>query len=138
MKIDFSNIDEVQDFSPIPNGRYLCEIIGIEETSTRNGDAMWKIQLEVSSGEYEGRCLFDNLVFSEKCLGRVKLFWASIGLDVSGEVDVTPDLAECRTCNVEVGTEEYKDAVGVLKRSNFVPFAGYLRAGAESGDEPPF
>ena len=30
-KIDFSKVDDVQDFSPLPDGKYLCKVSEIEE-----------------------------------------------------------------------------------------------------------
>ena len=72
-KIDFSNVDDVQDFSPLPDGKYLCQLSGIEEATTQNGDEMWKLRFEVVQEDHIGRLIFDNMVFSEAALKRVKL-----------------------------------------------------------------
>ena len=134
-KIDFSKVDDVQDFSPLPDGKYLCRLSEIEESSTQYGDEMWKLRFEVIQGEHIGRFIFDNMVFSEAALKRVKLICSRLGLDVSGEIDLTPSLLEGRKCYVSVLTEEYEDNEGNIKKRNIVPFAGYERA-TDTGDFP--
>jgi hypothetical protein len=126
-KIDFNTVDDVQDFSPIPNGKYLCRVAEVEEAATQHGDEMWKLRFVVESGPHRGRCIFDNLVFSDAALKRVKLICSRLGLDVSRELDLTPSLIKGRTCYVTVETEEYEDHEGRTKRRNVVPFAGYDR-----------
>lgn len=127
-KIDFSQIDDVQDFQPLPDDDYLCRLSEIEEASTTQGDEMWKLRFEVIQGEHKGRYIFDNLVFSEAALKRVKLICSRLGLDVSGELDLTPGMIEGHTCYVTTEIEEYEDNEGRIKRRNVVPFAGYERA----------
>jgi len=127
-KIDFDNVDDVQDFSPIPDGKYLCRVAEVEEATTQYGDEMWKLRLVVESGPHRGRYIFDNMVFSEAALKRVKLICSRLGLIVSGELDLKPSVIKGRTCYVTVETEEYEDHEGRTKRRNVVPFAGYDRA----------
>jgi Protein of unknown function (DUF669) len=132
-KVDFSTIDDVQDFTPIPAGKYLCKLIGIEEARTQYDDEMWKLRFQVIDGDHTGRFIFDNLVFSEAALKRAKLICARLGLDVSGETDLTPAMIKDRTCWLTVQTEEYEDDEGREKSRNVVPFAGYERVESESG-----
>ena len=126
--IDFNTIDDVQDFTPLPEGTYLCRLADVEEATTQYGDDMWKLRFIVESGEHRGRYIFDNMVFSEAALKRAKLICSRLGLDVSGELDLTPSVITNRTCNVSVNIEEYKDQEGNVKSRNVVPFAGYERA----------
>ncbi len=130
-KVDFSHIDDVQDFTPIPAGKYLCKLVEIEEATTQYGDEMWKMRFQVVEGKHTGRYVFDNLVFSEAALKRVKLVCARLGLNVAGELDLTPELLKNRTCFLTVQTEEYEDDEGKQKMRNVVPFAGYESAGAQ-------
>ena len=129
-KIDFSHVDDVQDFSPVPAGKYLCRLVGIEEASTQHGDEMWKLRFEVTQGPYAGRLIFDNLVFSEAALKRAKLICSRLGLDVSKELDLTPELIKGRVALLTVEIEPYEDGEGRTKQRNVVPFAGYERASA--------
>lgn len=135
-KIDFNHVDDVQDFSPLPEGKYLCRIAEVEEASTQHGDEMWKLRLVVESGPYRGRYIFDNLVFSSAALKRVKLICGRLGLDVSGELELTPSLIKGRGCYVTVGTEEYEDHGGITKKRNVVPFAGYERGDQAAASGP--
>ena len=59
-KVDFTNVGDVADFAPIPDGEYLVRIVDIEMDATRGGDEMWKLRLEVEGGEHDGRLLFDG------------------------------------------------------------------------------
>lgn len=137
-KIDFSTVDEAGDFSPLPEGKYLSRLESIDDSQqTQNGDDMWRMQFQVIEGEYKKRYIFDNMVFSEKAMSRVKLICSRMGLDVSGEVDLTTDLLIGRVVIIEVTVEEYTDEQEVTKKRNTVLFAGYERAeeGVEEGEE---
>ena len=136
-KIDFNHVDDVQDFSPLPDGQYLCRLAEVEEAATQYGDEMWKLRFVVESGPHRGRYIFDNMVFSDAALKRVKLICSRLGLDVSGELDVTPALIKGRTCYITVESEEYEDQEGNTKWRNVVPFAGYERAGDASKSASP-
>ncbi len=133
-KIDFSKVPDIEDFSPIPPGSYRCEIAQVEESTTQFGDEMWRLRLVVQGKEYAGRCIFDNLVFSEAAMSRVKLFCSRLGLDVSGEIGLKPAMIEGRTCVVSVEIEEYEDREGKTKKRNVVPYAGYY----DSDTDVPF
>jgi len=127
-RIDFNNVDDVEDFAPLPDGKYLCRGAEVEEATTQYGDEMWKLRFVVESGSHRGRYIFDNLVFSDAAMKRVKLICSRLGLDISGELDLTPALVKGRSCYVTVETEEYEDQDGNTKKRNVVPFAGYERA----------
>ncbi|MBI2192060.1 MAG: DUF669 domain-containing protein [Planctomycetes bacterium] len=137
-RIDFNNVDDVQDFSPLPDGKYLCRVAEVEEAATQYGDEMWKLRFVVESGPHRGRYIFDNMVFSDAAMKRVKLICSRLGLDISRELDLTPALIKGRSCYVAVETEEYEDQEGNAKKRNVVPFAGYERAdGAPAATTPP-
>ncbi|MCG3204354.1 MAG: hypothetical protein KCHDKBKB_01069 [Elusimicrobia bacterium] len=143
-KIDFNKIDDVVDFSPLPPGKYHCKVTEVEEASTQNGDEMWNVRFQVMGGEHMGRYIFDRLVFSSAAIKRVKLVCSRLGLDVSGELDLTPQMIIGRSCLLSVLNEEYEDGEGAKKMRNVVPFAGYEKAeksapaapAADSDDEP--
>jgi hypothetical protein len=136
-RIDFNNVDDVQDFSPLPDGKYLCRVAEVEEAATQYGDEMWKLRFAVESGPHRGRYIFDNMVFSDAAMKRVKLICSRLGLDISRELDLSPALIKGRSCYVTVETEEYEDQEGNAKKRNVVPFAGYERAdGAPAATTP--
>ena len=135
-KVDFTHVEDVQDFSPIPAGKYLCKLVEIEEATTQYGDEMWKMRFQVIQGKHTGRYVFDNLVFSEAALKRVKLICSRLGLNVSGELDLTPSMLKDRMCFLTVQTESYEYDEGNEKNRNVVPFAGYDLATGSAGEEP--
>ena len=136
-KVDFTNVGEVADFAPIPDGEYLVRIVDIETDATKAGDEMWKLRLMVDGGEHDGRLLFDNLVFSAKAMSRVKLICASFGLDVSGALDLDPPMLLEKRALVTTYQEEYNDdKTGQAKVANRIPFDGYGCGPGESSDTP--
>jgi hypothetical protein len=149
---DFAKVDDAPDFTPIPEGKYLCRLAGIEVASTRRGDEMWKLRFEVAGGPYARRIIFDNLVFSKADLKLAKLLCSRLDLDVSKVIHLTPALVMGREINVTVGIEPSDDLGGRIKHRNVVPFAGYERAGTpkagpadqapatmtKSQEEPPY
>ena len=136
-RIDFENVEGIGDYSPVPDGQYLCRLTDIEPDTTRSGDEMWKLRWTVESGEHAGRLLFDNLVFNAKAMPRVKLVCSSCGLDVTGEVDLNPDMLLNKRIMVMTYQEEYEDERGQAKVANRIPFDGYGVVPGDS-DAPPF
>lgn len=136
-RIDFHDVADVSDFSPVPDGEYHCCIADVEQDVTRAGDEMWKLRWRVEGGEHAGRFLFDNLIFSPRALPRAKLICAACGLDVSGEVDLTPDMLANRQAMITTQIEEYEDGNGTTKVRNTIPWDGY-RAVPQAGDKAPF
>jgi len=134
-RIDFSRVEDAKDFTPLPEGEYLCRVDSIEEALTGAGDEMWKVRLAVVGGEYKGRYIFDNLVFSEKALKRAKFVCRCLGVDVSGEVDLTTEMIIGKQANVRVEIEEYVDDEGKEKARNRVPFAGYEKPEDDAAEE---
>ena len=133
-KIDFSKIDDVADYTPLPEGEYLCRLTDIEETTTSQDDDQWKLRFLVEAGEYSDRYIFDSLFFTPKAMPRVKLICSRMRVDVSGEVDLQPEHLLDRKVLVTVTIGEYEDEEGNSKRCNRVPFAGYDFADSD-GDE---
>jgi len=130
-RIDFGKVDDVQEYAPLQPGRYTCRLVDVEETSTQHGDEMWKLRFAVESGPERGRVLFDNLVFSAAAMKRVKLICSRLGLDVSGQLDLSPAMLRGRVCCLVVEIEDYQDREGNSRKRNVVPFAGYESTGGE-------
>ena len=126
-KLDLTHVDDVENFPPLPDSQYFCELVEVEEAQTKNGDELWKLRFEVASGIHRGRFIFDNLVFSEKALKRVKHICSALGLE-TGVLDLTPDLIKGKFCFITVYTEEYQTSDGKTKMRNTVFFAGYEEA----------
>lgn len=125
IEIDFDKVDEASSFDPIPEEWYLSQLAEVEETTTKAGDPMWKLKWEIIQGEFEGRFVWDNLVFVEKAYGRVKLLLRRCGVDTTGRIKVVPAMIEGKTVKLFAEINEYVDDQGKTKRNNKVSFDGY-------------
>lgn len=132
MEIDFGAVEDAEDFSPVPDGKYHVRVVEIEEKVTRNGDPMWNLTLEVQEGPYAGRTIWDSLTFTAAALKRVKLVLSRLGVDVSGKVKLDPSLIMDREAIVEAVVEEYQKSDGGTGKKSKVPFAGYEKYSAEA------
>lgn len=135
-RVDFPTIADTNDFAPLPDGEYVCVLTDIEVDRTRVGDEMWKLRWTVQDGEFAGRLLFDNLVFSQRALSRVKLVCCVCGVDTSSAVDLQPDMLLDKRAVVSTFQEEYSDEQGRTKIANRVPFEGYAAAQPEADGTP--
>lgn len=52
---DFDTAKAWGDYEPLPAGGYICEIIGVDETISKNGKKMIKIALDIAEGDEKGR-----------------------------------------------------------------------------------
>lgn len=65
--LDFSDVQnyDKDDFEPLPAGTYMATILSAENTHTKAdiNVKMFKLKLEILSGEYQGRKIFDNVIY---------------------------------------------------------------------------
>lgn len=136
MELEFSNTEDVTDFTSVPAGTYLCEVSDARAGVTRHGEERWSFRLVVRDGEYLGRqAAWDSLIFSERALPRVRRVFAALGLPTEGRVRVEPKDLEGRRAFVDVRPAEYKNELGEVIRRNEVPYSGY-RAVPTPGEVP--
>jgi len=85
--IDFS---DVKGLEPIPVGDYLCSLVAAEETVSKAGNEMINLRWKVEEDEFEGRIIFDAMVFTEAAMFRVKQTLRGLGFpkNFAGEIDV--------------------------------------------------
>ncbi|MCA8944014.1 MAG: DUF669 domain-containing protein [Planctomycetes bacterium] len=142
MKLDFDTVADVADYVTVPAGTYVCKIAEVQTGATRAGDERWSFKLIVAEGEFTGRhAAWDNLVFSQRGMSRVRAVLGALGLPNRGSVEVEPSDLEGREAFVEVRPSEYEHPdSGTTVRRNEVPYAGYRRIEDDSGktDTIPF
>jgi len=132
-KIDFSKINDANNYEPIPEGKYLCELSEVEEKQTKTGDEMWNLKFAVVYPLlHEGRVIFDRMVFSEKAMSRVKLICSRLGIETKGIVDLDPKDILHQQCYLNLIIEDYTSEEGVQKKRNTVPYAGYEKVEASA------
>lgn len=119
------------EFGVIPPGEYLAKCISVDDTlTTRDGEARWNLEFVVVEGESTGKHFWDNLFFSEKAKGRVKLVGTRMGVPKDLDRELLPADLLGKLVYVTLEVEDYK---GVPQ--NKVPFSGYRRHVPESQQE---
>lgn len=140
--VEFSKIDDAGERTLVPDGVYTAVVDDIEETRTRAGDDMWRVALRIAGGENNGtsgnRRIYDNWVFSERALRRLKLISQRFGIDVSEDREITPRDFLGKEIQIEVRTRR-RAYDGASQYENFVPYAGYrTRNESPPRDDIPF
>lgn len=117
MLIDFSQVsDEETVFELLNEGKHLLKVVSCESTQSSKGNEMWKIVFE----DKEGNKVWDNIVYTDKTLNRVKKYFSNLGLDVTGSADYTPDDIIGLYMNAEIKIEDYVDKNGNKKQKNTI------------------
>lgn len=102
--IDFAKVPDAAE--PLPPGTYNCTIVHAEPTTSKSGgNPMIKIRWRVDDdGEFKGRNIFDNLVFSQNALWRVRQVLEALGYakDFNGVVNPENLLGESATLKVTI------------------------------------
>jgi len=138
MRYDFSEVDDVESFVSVPEGRYRCRVAEVREGLARDGSVRWSLRLEVDEGEYAGRTAgWDSLTWSERGIARVKRALDALGLDTSGVVELEAHELVGRRVEALFQSEEREDPLSGRRMLRLrVPYAGY--APVEGGGEPAF
>jgi hypothetical protein len=127
MRFDFSQIQDVESFVSIPEGRYLCRVAEVRDGVTRDGSVRWSLRLEVAEGEFAGRTAgWDGLHWSDRGIVRVKRVLEVLGFDVRGEIEIEPEELVGTRARVEFRSEQWSDPASgrqIVRLS--VPYAGY-------------
>ena len=129
MDVDFSQIEDIEDYLSVPEGHYRVRVAEVREGWTRDGEVRWAYRLEVTRGEYAGRtAAWDGVSFGERGLKRAKFVLSALGFDTSGRLEFeAPDLVG-REVWVEVTAEDRTDpTTGQRAIRPRIPFAGYSR-----------
>lgn len=128
------NWDEIEEnaMEILPEGEYLCRLDEIEsDKQTKSHDPLWRLHFTVIAGVSEGSKIFDNLVFSEKGLKRVKYMCSKLGVKVEGSTDLQPSHIMGRRVFIFVNTREHEG-----KTYQNVPWGGY-REFETTGESTP-
>lgn len=81
-------------FEPLPAGEYVCRLRGVEAKVASTGNSMWTTEWEVAEdGEFKGRRLWSNIVFTDAAMWKVKEFFYAF--DVPETTDTEDLIGEC-------------------------------------------
>jgi hypothetical protein len=127
MHFDFSQVEDIDSYVSIPEGVYACRVAEVREGLSRDNSVRWSFRLEVVEGEFAGRTAgWDSLTWSERGIRRVKRVLETLGMDVSGQVEVQPTDLIGMQARVAFQTEEREDPfTGRHTLRLRVPYAGY-------------
>ena len=134
-EVNWDDAEDFDDFTPVPEGTYLCEAVDVEEKLSSGGNEMWNVRWEIIEGDCKGRIVFDNIVFSPKAMKRVKMIFKRLGLNTSGVDNPLPSNIIGKQIYVNVNIEDYESDNGITKQRNIVPYAGYTALSASSKKE---
>lgn len=133
MSINWSEVEDVEDFSPVAPGRYAVQVVSVDDTRTLPaGEEIWELKLVTTKGERAGHQIRDSLFFTQKGLKRAKLVLSRLGVNLAKKTIKPSDLNGC-TGVVDVLVEPYEARDGSTKMKNVVTYAGYYSAGSATG-----
>lgn len=127
MEVDFSQVEAVENYQSVPEGRYACRVAEVRQGWTQTGDERWSFRLEVVDGEYAGKtAAWDGISWGERGRRRAKHVLGSLGFDVEGRIALEAEELVDRRAMVTVGSEERVDPqTGCRQIRPRVPFQGY-------------
>ena len=136
--IDFSEVPDLDERSPVPEGPYRVEVYKAKYDTTQGGGDYLKLRLHVTDGEHAGAILNDQVYFTERALPRLKLILKALRIDTEGELTIGPELLKGKTCLVDVIVNSYVKTDGSEAKANAIPFAGYHATEDEEKAVQPF
>jgi hypothetical protein len=84
------NFAEVKGLEPLPVGKYPATIVAATEGLSKAGNTKIDIQWKLVGGKYDGRIVFDSLVFTPQTLFRVKGTLVQLGFPKNFKGNVGP------------------------------------------------
>ena len=122
-KINFSKVDTS---GLLPEGDYTCMVENVEERKSAAGNEVWRITLCVEAGEFAGRKIYDNLVWTEKAFRRIKQICEAIG-GICSEQDAEVEILPSQILGGRVVASLIHEVYNGEKREK-VAFSGYAPA----------
>ena len=113
-KANSEGIDEGGSFVLIPEGTYEVEITEVTDGYTKAGDPMINTKNVITTGEFKGKWVFDNIVIpgkdsgAFKIMGRTMHFLHVIGEPYEGEFVYNTDNWLYKKATITVYHQEYK------------------------------
>lgn len=134
LTFDFTNYKDTST-AHVPAGTYRAEVSDFEETTSKAGNAMFVVYLEIIEGPHAGQQIIDRLPQTEKAMFRSAAFLQALGIRIAKKkIALNPRSLLGRPVDIVVEDgEPYNGRVRSEVRE-------YLRATkpakAEPGDDP--
>lgn len=116
-KLNFAGVPDQLDFKPAPAGVYTLELTDFKERAVQNGPnkgaSMFSLTFEIrdeNDDKLDGRKVWDNQVFTEKSMFRIKGMLKALGYDIpdgddAEDVDFEYDDLLGQTLRVRLGVQ---------------------------------
>ena len=82
LTFDFTNYKDTST-AHVPAGTYRAEVSDFEETTSKAGNAMFVVYLEITSGPHAGQQIIDRLPQTEKAMFRSAAFLQALGVKIA-------------------------------------------------------
>lgn len=82
LTFDFTNYKDTST-AHVPAGTYRAEVSDFEETTSKAGNAMFVIYLEITDGPHAGQQIIDRLPQTEKAMFRSAAFLQALGIKIA-------------------------------------------------------
>jgi hypothetical protein len=82
LTFDFTNYKDTST-AYVPAGTYCAEVSDFEETTSKAGNVMFVIYLEITEGAYAGQQIIDRLPQTEKAMFRSAAFLQALGVKIA-------------------------------------------------------
>ena len=82
LTFDFTNYKDTST-AHVPAGTYHAEVSDFEETTSKAGNAMFVVYLEIISGPHAGQQIIDRLPQTEKAMFRSAAFLQALGVKIA-------------------------------------------------------
>ena len=82
LTFDFTNYKDTST-AHVPAGTYHAEVSDFEETTSKAGNAMFVIYLEITEGAHAGQQIIDRLPQTEKAMFRSAAFLQALGVKIA-------------------------------------------------------
>nr|DAV70964.1 MAG TPA: Protein of unknown function (DUF669) [Caudoviricetes sp.] len=82
LTFDFTNYKDTST-AHVPAGTYHAEVSDFEETTSKAGNVMFVIYLEITEGPHSGKQIIDRLPQTEKAMFRSAAFLQALGVKIA-------------------------------------------------------
>lgn len=82
LTFDFTNYKDTST-AHVPAGTYRAEVSDFEETTSKAGNVMFVVYLEITSGPHAGQQIIDRLPQTEKAMFRSAAFLQALGVKIA-------------------------------------------------------
>ena len=130
LTFDFTNYKDTSS-AHVPAGTYRAEVSDFEETTSKAGNAMFVVYLEITSGPHAGQQIIDRLPQTEKAMFRSAAFLQALGVKIANKrISLNPKSLIGRP--VDILVEDGEPYNGLVKSE----VREYLRATKPAKSKP--